>query len=192
MDNKFIAVSCHFDIINWLDPDWIFSTDSMEMLPRGSLQREKLRFKIREEKGYWNIFRRYHYLNYNLSRSSRQFVLFNGNCPIGFCAIINFPSSVHMPCWKVHRLVILPDYQGISLGSNFLNIIGKYYNDKNEYFGITTSLNGFAKSLIKNKNYVLINAGRFKPHSRETLHAVDSSSRNTYSFRYVGNNAPNT
>lgn len=28
-DKKFIAVGCHFDIIDWLEPDWVFETDTM-------------------------------------------------------------------------------------------------------------------------------------------------------------------
>lgn len=28
-NKKFIAVSCHYDIIDWLMPDWIFCTDNM-------------------------------------------------------------------------------------------------------------------------------------------------------------------
>ena len=27
---KFIAVTCHYDVLDWLDPDWDFSTDIME------------------------------------------------------------------------------------------------------------------------------------------------------------------
>ena len=27
---QFIAVTCHYDIIDWLEPDWVFCTDSME------------------------------------------------------------------------------------------------------------------------------------------------------------------
>ena len=30
MDKKFIAVSCHKDIIEWLEPDWIYDTDKKE------------------------------------------------------------------------------------------------------------------------------------------------------------------
>lgn len=30
LDKKFIAVGCHFDIIDWLEPDWIFDTNSMQ------------------------------------------------------------------------------------------------------------------------------------------------------------------
>lgn len=28
-NKKFIAVSCHYDIVDWLEPDWIFCTDDM-------------------------------------------------------------------------------------------------------------------------------------------------------------------
>jgi ABC-type lipoprotein export system ATPase subunit len=27
---RFIAVTCHYDVVDWLDPDWIFCTDTME------------------------------------------------------------------------------------------------------------------------------------------------------------------
>ena len=31
-DKKFIAVSCHRDIIEWLQPDWIYDTDEMKQV----------------------------------------------------------------------------------------------------------------------------------------------------------------
>jgi ABC-type ATPase with predicted acetyltransferase domain len=30
LDKKFIAVGCHFDIVDWLEPDWIFDTNQMK------------------------------------------------------------------------------------------------------------------------------------------------------------------
>jgi ABC-type ATPase with predicted acetyltransferase domain len=29
-NKKFIAISCHYDIIDWLEPDWTFCTDTMK------------------------------------------------------------------------------------------------------------------------------------------------------------------
>ena len=26
---KFIAVTCHYDVLDWLEPDWVFCTDDM-------------------------------------------------------------------------------------------------------------------------------------------------------------------
>ena len=33
-NKKFIAVSCHFDIIDWLEPDWVFNTNNMVFLKK--------------------------------------------------------------------------------------------------------------------------------------------------------------
>jgi ABC-type ATPase with predicted acetyltransferase domain len=27
---QFVAVTCHYDVVDWLDPDWVFCTDTME------------------------------------------------------------------------------------------------------------------------------------------------------------------
>jgi ABC-type polar amino acid transport system ATPase subunit len=35
----FIAVTCHYDVIDWLDPDWVFCTDSMEFSRKKELGR---------------------------------------------------------------------------------------------------------------------------------------------------------
>ena len=29
-NKRFIAVTCHYDVVDWLDPDWVFCTDTME------------------------------------------------------------------------------------------------------------------------------------------------------------------
>lgn len=36
---KFIAVTCHYDIIEWLEPDWIFCTDTMAFTKKKSSAR---------------------------------------------------------------------------------------------------------------------------------------------------------
>lgn len=33
-DKQFIAVTCHYDVIDWLGPDWVFSTDEMAFLKK--------------------------------------------------------------------------------------------------------------------------------------------------------------
>jgi len=186
-NKKFIAVTCHYDVLDWLEPDWVFNTDTMKFkTTRGLLRRPKIELDIRECKGYWPQFRRYHYLNHDLSKSSRQFVAFYKNKPVGFCAVINFPHPKIKPMWKIHRIVVLPDYQGIGIATKMLDFIGDIYNSKKEYIGITTSLNGFAKNLIRKNKWILINAGKKNENSNmKSLNKTSSCNRNTYSFRYV-------
>lgn len=33
---KFVAVSCHYDILDWLEPDWVFDTNEMRFFGRGA------------------------------------------------------------------------------------------------------------------------------------------------------------
>ena len=36
---KFIAVTCHYDVVDWLEPDWVFCTDTMEFSRKKELGR---------------------------------------------------------------------------------------------------------------------------------------------------------
>ncbi|MDR1174096.1 MAG: hypothetical protein LBK83_01330 [Treponema sp.] len=68
-----------------------------------------------------------------------------------------------------------------------MNLTAKIEMKTHKWIGITTSLNGFAKSLMKNKAWKLIRAGhsglnRYNKRAPEST----SSNRNTYSFRWVG------
>jgi hypothetical protein len=31
-NKQFIAVTCHYDVLEWLDADWIFDTNEMKMV----------------------------------------------------------------------------------------------------------------------------------------------------------------
>lgn len=41
LNKQFIAVSCHYDIIEWLQPDWIFDTNVMKMVPYQAHEEKK-------------------------------------------------------------------------------------------------------------------------------------------------------
>jgi GNAT superfamily N-acetyltransferase len=187
LNKKFIAITCHFDVIEWLQPDWIFSTDSMTNLPRGQLcRRPEIKIEIKRVKGYWEYFRRYHYLNHEINKSGHEYVGFYNDKPIAFCSVINFPHPIHHHMWKIHRIVVLPDYQGIGISKKMMIAISNIY--KPEYFGITTSLNNFAKMLMKDNRWILIRSGRTgKNKGNKSLNKSLSFNRNTYSFRFLHN-----
>ena len=37
---RFVAVTCHFDVVDWLEPDWVFNTDSMEFFEKKVASRD--------------------------------------------------------------------------------------------------------------------------------------------------------
>ena len=98
---------------------------------------------------------------------------------------------------RVHRLVTLPDYQGIGLGSRFIDFIAGLYKAQGLEFNLITTTPALRFSLIKNKNWFLRRSGHVqKPGNIKHLgeerykiaHIVKSFScdRVTFSFDYVG------
>jgi len=46
LGKRFIAVSCHYDILEWLEPDWTFCTDDMSFFLKKNIKGQKLNLKF--------------------------------------------------------------------------------------------------------------------------------------------------
>lgn len=166
---KFIAVTCHFDVEDWLLPDWIFETDTMTFR-QSEVQkknRPELRFAIYEttEKNYyWKMFAKHHYLNHSHNNAARVFIATVNDEVCGYCSVLHFPHATAKNIKKVHRLVMMPDYQGLSIGIRLLNEIGKIYQREGNRFTITTSSPSLIFGLKKEGNWRCSNYGRNKAH----------------------------
>lgn len=40
-DKQFVAVTCHYDVMEWLEPDWVFDTNTMKMVFQSARDRSK-------------------------------------------------------------------------------------------------------------------------------------------------------
>ena len=114
---QFVAVSCHYDIIDWLQPDWLYEPVDNEFTWRCLQRRPELQLAIRRvHPSAWRMFSKYHYLNHDINRTAKCFVAFVDEAPVAFEAVISFPHAVS-PGWRLHRTVCLPDYQGLGIGT---------------------------------------------------------------------------
>jgi ABC-type lipoprotein export system ATPase subunit/GNAT superfamily N-acetyltransferase len=135
--------SCHRDIVDWLDPEWVYDTDLQKLDNRRSLlrvgTRPKLSLTIRSTTpDYWRYFCRYHYLDTKISRSVHCYVLLLGDKPIGFHAAIHSTNRDIHSYWRGHRTVILPEFQGMGIGTAFSDAIAQIYVDRGlRYFSKT-------------------------------------------------------
>ncbi|MEE0937679.1 MAG: GNAT family N-acetyltransferase [Bacteroidales bacterium] len=118
--------------------------------------RSALKFYIKEcGRENWEKFSVHHYLSGNLNRNSKCYGCYNEqNEIIGFCAFIYYPHP-KVKIRKVHRIVILPDYQGCGIGKKFLTEVTKIEQNKNPYhrINISTSSFFFAKGLEKSPEW---------------------------------------
>jgi GNAT superfamily N-acetyltransferase len=113
---QFIAVTCHEDVEAWLTPDWVYRPATNEFHWRELQRPPAIELEIcRVHRAAWVLFRHHHYLDTDLNPSAVCFVAFWQDRPVAFVAAIGFPHKIS-PGWRLHRLVCLPDYQGVGIG----------------------------------------------------------------------------
>jgi len=84
------------------------------------------------------MFRQYHYLSGELGAGVRCYVAVYQNKPVAFIAVACIRMKVKY--YRVSRLVVLPDYQGIGVGKRLLNFIAEFYTSQTKMpFYILTS-----------------------------------------------------
>lgn len=112
-----VFASCHYDIADWLNPDWVFDIQKGEVAQGGFFRREPIRIEIeRCSHEWWGLFKNHHYLTGDMNRASRCFLARWDGKPVGFSAVLPFPNGNFKNAWREHRTVILPDFQGLGIG----------------------------------------------------------------------------
>ena len=135
--------SCHRDITDWLDPDYIYDTDVQELSARRSLHlrlgRPKITLDIRgTTPDDWRRFSKYHYLDTRMSRSVHCYVGLIGDKPVAFHAAIHSTNRDIHSYWRGHRTVVLPEFQGLGIGTAFSDAIAEMYVSRGmRYFSKT-------------------------------------------------------
>lgn len=185
-NKQFIAVTCHFDVQDWLLPDWVFNTDTMtfQSFEGQKKNRPEIKFEIFQtsDKTIWKMFAKHHYLSHSHNNAANVFIaMINGEIA-GFLSVLHFPHPKAKNIKKVHRLVILPDYQGAGFGIKFLNEIGKIYKNKKQRFVIMTSSPSLIHALKNSTTWNCIRYGRVSEAKKGVLEGTTSKNRITASF----------
>lgn len=136
-----VFASCHYDIIEWLQPDWTFDTLAGNMLPRGRLQRRPpIRLAIEPcHRSWWDIFKRHHYLTDGMVDSADTFIAFWETIPVCFMSCIAMPHGSIKNAYREHRTVALPDYQGLGIGVKCSDWLAQRNVDKGRRYYSRTS-----------------------------------------------------
>lgn len=125
---KLTFASCHYDIIEWLQPDWVFDTSTNRLTVGRGLVRPEIQLEILPcSIETWKMFCHHHYLSGNINKSSRCWLAIWEGTIVGFTAVITLPSGTLTNAWKGHRTVILPDFQGLGLGVRLSDAIGEIH-----------------------------------------------------------------
>ena len=135
------------------------------------------------------MFSKYHYLSSSHNNAANVFICMVNDEIAGFISVLHFPHPLLKNMKKVHRLVVLPDYQGLGIGGRILNEIAKIYNKDKYRFSIATSQPNLINCLKKQKEWICKTFGRSKPNKgdlKRNVGNISSGSENriTVSFEY--------
>ena len=104
------------------------------------------------ERHLWHLFHKHHYLDGNLNKSSQVFSIYWDDVLVGFNAYIPSPGTVNN-LWRGHRLVVLPEFQGLGFGGVIPEIISQYQIDSlgRKVYAVTThpKLGNYRNNSIK-------------------------------------------
>ena len=147
-----VFASCHDDIIDWLEPDWVYNTDTKQLVSRG-YQRRWVRPTIELSiyrccRGKWEMFKNHHYLNHTIPTATRCWIAKWGKELVGFASSICLPGRIPglyegdtRKKWRECRTVCLPDFQGIGVGTRLSDTIADIHiEDGVRYFSKTSHI----------------------------------------------------
>jgi hypothetical protein len=113
---QFVAVSCHYDLEDWLQPDWVLEPATMTFRWRSPSRRPDLNCRIeRADWTAWEGFSRFHYMTADINHACKCFVLYVDETPASFLGMLFRPHPRVRNIWGGSRGVTLPDFQGMGL-----------------------------------------------------------------------------
>jgi ABC-type Mn2+/Zn2+ transport system ATPase subunit len=126
---KVVLLTPHYDIVEWVQPDWVIDTNRKTFERGYPRQRPKIELEIRKVNGsYWRYFKPHYYLDLPMPIAAEYFVgTVDGElaCHLAVC------PWFHLKGYRATRLVTMPEWQGAGVGSRFLDAIAQYHLEGN-------------------------------------------------------------
>jgi len=195
-----VLLSCHYDIIDWLEPDWVLDTATGKYAGRGLWRRPRFELEIWQTNWrYWHLFEPHHYLKLPKMIAATNYV---GVVDGELVAHVAVSTRQGLREARACRLVIMPEWQGAGIGMRFLNAVAQMWLEgENRYHKrmptlFHTSHPGLCAALRRDKKWVQVSANLYggnKAKSRATIARSGGAAagygghfRAVQGFRYLG------
>ena len=123
---------------------WLFEAPRVEIVVRQTMRQpseeaQKLTGKWAQEdhesavhkRKMWDKFKEHHYMDSAMNTAATCAVARWGRTPVGFVAVLPQPGIIKEGesriCYREHRLVILPEFQGLGIGSRLSDATGERF-----------------------------------------------------------------
>lgn len=191
-----VLATCHRDVLEWLNFDHAYDTDKKEWIDRRLVRRDTditLQIEPCDPEEIWEVFKKHHYLSGKINKSANCWGVFNNGKLIAMTSVISFPSGNWENGWRGHRTVVLPEFQGMGIGSRISDEIAEIIvNSGGRFFSKTahpalgehreksTKWKATSKNKVIRKDYMTGRKTKEDGHKRQ--HAL----RSCYSHEYIG------
>ncbi len=161
-EGQAVLLSCHYDILDWVEPDWVFDTRTGVLDRGGHWRRPKFELEVLQTDGsYWPLFEPHHYLKLPRMVACKYYVGFvNGEavCHLGVAPRLEIGGM------RACRMVVMPEWQGAGVGTRFLDAVCEmqFTEETNQYAARTkavyfhTSHPGLCAALRRSKKWVQV------------------------------------
>lgn len=175
-----VLLSCHYDILDWVEPEWVFDT-ATATFQRGSLwRRPKFDVEIWEtDKRYWPLFEPHYYLKLPSMIAAQYYVGAVDGEPVAHLAV-SPRLDVHGA--RASRMVVMPEWQGAGIGVRFLNTVcqiqvggGGQFGDRVKAVYFHTSHPGLCAGLRRDRSWSQISAQLYGVNKRSSAKSISSS-----------------
>ncbi|MEQ8839036.1 MAG: GNAT family N-acetyltransferase, partial [Lacipirellulaceae bacterium] len=184
---RFVAVTCHYDVAEWLEADWVLDMATGK-LTRRRLRRPEIKLEIhRCGLATWRLFARHHYLSGSLAPSARRYLATWDGVPVAFVATL--PVIGRKGHRRISRLVTLPDFQGMGIGMRVLAEVASLHRQEGHRMNITSSHPALIRHCRNSplwKSVCVKKTGSSRHGSRMHAGYKSSAGRAVVSFEYQG------
>lgn len=194
---KVVLLTPHYDVLDWVRPDWVIDTTRRTFERDCPRQRPKIELEIRKVDGsYWRYFKPHYYLDLPMPIAAEYFV---GTVEGELACHMAVSPWFNVGGYRGTRLVTMPEWQGAGVGTRFLNAVAKYHLDGNGrknrrlpmYFH--TSHPQLCAALRRSDEWVQVSAklyGTNKTKAKESINKHANSESGILSSGYGGHFRP--
>ncbi len=190
-----VFASCHYDILNWLRPDWYFDTARGKLHDGRGLQRPPIQIKIYRcaDRRIWTAFKDHHYLSDKLSVSCHAYLATvdfgSGEKLVGFVSCLPSIGATVYDAWREHRTVVLPEFQGLGIGPSISDAVAEMYCRRGKKFYSRTAHPRFGSYRDKpGSGWERTGYSNKVRLTRDSIDKKIGDQRNCFSHRFVGKN----
>ena len=192
-NKKVIVASCHYDIMEWLTPDWTCSPQKNGgALERGQWLRQsrpKIELQVsRVESDTWDLFKKHHYMSDKANKAYMYFLFTWNDKPIAISVIGRQVGQNVGFAFRDSRIVVLPDFQGMGIGSHISNFLGGVFKGMGAKYFTKTIHPALGEYRAKSNKWEATNHnGKIRKDKKsEGDKYLSLKQRASYCYKYVG------